>query len=274
MKKIVSLLIVASSLSGLVACGNPSSDSKNNPDTVRAKSLEDSPTPYSVADADRTKSVDQLLVLRKQMIALEGQLIAPATEDMATYADFLTAPNTGLARLFPRTQSDSNANERKPLLVSGGGSYYQFKGKTNNYGYGSDIEYSFYNNKPQFSVGFAGVDFGFYAQLGKTDIRQINENNPSVAFALSYPSVNGQEEPAWRAEQRKWMDTGVVNGGVTFKYSTEAVVGMSYVVRSVNESRYDIVAVLQVVRRDPTDGSLIIAWKLLKELEKPVLKRN
>ncbi|MBX9768378.1 MAG: hypothetical protein K2X47_13975 [Bdellovibrionales bacterium] len=49
---------------------------------------------------------------------------------------------------------------------------------------------------------------------------------------------------------------------------------MSYVVRSVNESGYDIVAVFQVVRRDPTDGSLVIAWRLIKELDKPVLKRD
>lgn len=70
------------------------------------------------------------------------------------------------------------------------------------------------------------------------------------------------------------MDTGVVNGGVLFKYRSEAVVGMSYVVRSVNESGYDIVAIFQVVRRDPTDGSLVLAWKLLKEFDKPILKRN
>ena len=231
-------------MSGLVACGNSSSDSKNNPDTVRAKSLEDSPTPYSVADADRTKSVDQLLVLHhRQMIALESQLIAPATEDMATYADFLTAPNTGLARLFPRTQSDSNANERKPLLVSGGGSYYQFKGKTNNYGYGSDIEYSFYNNKPQFSVGFAGVDFGFYAQL----VRQIFVRSTRTTLRSHLHSLTfskwTRRASVEQSKENGWIRALLING-VTFKYSTEAVVGMSYVVRSVNESGYDIVAVL------------------------------
>jgi hypothetical protein len=203
------------------------------------------------------------------MIALEGNLIAPAKEDEAQYADLLADTSAGLARLFPW----ESGNERKPLLVNGGGSYYQFKGRTNDYGYGSDVAYST-TNQPKFSVGFAGVDFGFFAQLGKTDIRQINQNNPSVAFAISYQSPNGQTEPAWRAEQRKWSDTGVVNGGVLFKDRTEAVVGMSYVVRSIDEGDYDIVAVFQVVRRDPTDGSLIIAWKLIKELDKPVLKRD
>lgn len=86
--------------------------------------------------------------------------------------------------------------------------------------------------------------------------------------------MNGQAEPAWRAEQRKWMDTGVVNGGVLFKDRTEAVVGMSYVVRSVNESDYDVVAVFEVVRRDPTDGSLIIVGSFSKNLINPFLKET
>lgn len=269
MKK-VNLIIISSIISiALAGCSKSSDDSKNSPDNVQTKSIQDSPAPYPVADADRTKAVDELVELRKKMILLEGNLIAPAKEDLDSYSDLLKDQNTGLARLFPR----NSGNERKPLLVNGGGSYYQFKGRTNEYGYGNDVEYST-TNQPTFSVGFAGVDFGFFAQLGKTDIRQINETNPSVGFALSYPTMNGQAEPAWRAEQRKWGDTGVVDGGVLFKDRTEAIVGMSYVVRSVNESGYDIVAVFQVIRRDPTDGSLVIAWKLLKEFDKPVLKRN
>lgn len=267
MKKIVSLMLISASALTLVACGK-SSDDKNSGDAFHAQSRNDSPAPYAVADADRTKAVDELVNFHKKVIALEGILIAPAKEDEARFGDLLADPSAGLARLFSR-----DAGERKPLLVDGGGSYYQFKGRMNNYGHGNDVAYSTIN-QPEFSVGFAGVDFGFFAQLGKTDIRKINQNNPSVAFALAYQSPNGLAEPAWRTEKRKWSDTGVENGGVLFKARTEAIVGMSYVVRSVNEGDYDIVAVFQVVRRDPTDGSLIIAWKLLKELDKPVLKRD
>lgn len=266
-KNFTAVIGLSAALCGVVSCGNKS-DSNPDAGAVQTRSIKDSPTPYPVADADRTKAIEELIVMRRQMLALEGNLIAPAKEDLDQYADLLQDPKSGLARLFPRNSS----NERKPLLVSGGGSYYQFKNRSNEYGRGNDVEYST-TNTPQFSVGFAGVDFGFLAQLGTTEIRQINETIPAVAFALSYVSPNGQPEPVWRNEQRKWQ-VGITNEGMTFKDRTEAIVGMSYVVRSVNENGYDTVTVFQVIRRDPTDGSLIIAWKLLRELEKPVLKRN
>lgn len=267
MNKLAILTFLLAAQTSLVGCGN-NSNSDKNADSVRDQYLKDSPTPYAVADANRTKSVDELIEFRRKMLALEGKLIAPAQEDLDQYADFLKISNSGLARLFPR----DSGNERRPLLVNGEGAYYQFKSRTNEYGHGSDVEYST-TNFPQFSVGFAGVNFGFFAQIGKVDIRQLDDRDPIVSFALSYPSPNGQIESFWRAEQRKWS-TGIVNGGVNFKDRTEAIVGMSYVVRSVNESGYEVVAIFQVIRRDPTDGSLIIAWKLLKEFDKPVLKRN
>lgn len=265
-KNFTALVGLSAALCGVVSCGSPS-DSNSGANTLQTRSIKDAPTPYPVADADRTKAVDELIGMRRQMMALEGNLIAPAKEDLDQYADLLKDPQSGLARLFPRDSS----NERKPLLLSGGGSYYQFKNRSNEYGQGNDVEYST-DSAPQFSVGFAGVDFGFFAQLGPIDVRNIAATNPAVALALSYVSPNGQPEPVWRSEQRRWSKGSTIDG-VYFKDRTEAIVGMSYVVRSVNENDYDTVTVFQVVRRDPTDGSLIIAWKLLSELEKPVLKQ-
>ena len=266
MKKLTMATILLASLTNLMGCAN--SNKENNANSQRAAYLKDSPTPYSVSDAERTKSVDELVILRRKMFALEGKLIAPAQEDLDQYADFLKEPNTGIARLFPRDAG----NERRPLLVNGEGAYYQFLAQSNEYGRGSDIEYST-QNSPEFSVGFAGADFGFFGQVGKFDIRQLNDRDPVVAFAMSYPSPSGQSEPFWRSEQRKWS-SGIVNGAVTFSDRTQAVVGMSYVVRSVSERGYEVVVIFQVVRRDPTDASLILAWKLLKQLDKPVVGRN
>lgn len=254
---------------GLVACGENlgSKGASTDANAIRADALKDSITPYPVADAERTMAVDELVEARKKMKSLEAKLIAPAQEDLDQYEEFLKDPATGLARVFPR-QLD---NERRPLLVNGEGAYYQFKGRTNEYGQGSDLEYSLVGS-PKFAVGFAGVDFGFFAQLGKADIRSIDMSQSAIVDALSFSAPNGQQEPAWRAEQRKWS-AGVVMNGNVFKNITEAVVGMSYIVRSIDESGYDTATVFQVVRRDPTDGSLIIAWKLVKEFAKPVMAR-
>ena len=266
MKKFNTLLILSALMSLLIGCGS-NSGSNQSPDNTRLQSMKDSPAPYPVADAERTKAVDELVEFRKKMLALEGKLIAPAQEDLNQYADFLKDSNAGIARVFPR----DSGNERRPLLVNGEGAYYQFKGRTNEYGHGSDLEYST-TTSPTFSVGFAGVDFGFLAQVGQIDLRQVSDQNAAVQYALNYRSPNGEGEPSWRAEQRKWS-SGMENGGISFRDRADAIVGMTYVVRSVNEGGYDIAVLFQVVRRDPTDGSLILAWKILKEFDKPILSR-
>lgn len=267
MNKLATLTILLASLTGLIGCGKNLNPDKNA-DSARTQYIKDSPTPYVVVDEDRTKAVDELILSRRKLLALEGKLIAPAQEDLDQYAGLLKESSTGLARVFPR----DSGNERRPLLVNGEGAYYQFIGRTNEYGQGSDLEYSTMNS-PQFSVGFAGVDFGFLAQVGKIDIRQVNDKDPIVSYALAYPSPNGQSESYWRAEQTKWSN-GIARGAVTFKNRTEAIVGMTYVIRSINENGYEVVVIFQVVRRDSTDGSVILAWKLLKQFDKPVLNRN
>lgn len=253
------LLIVAS------GCGN----TVNSPASgeVRTHSLNDSPTPYPVSDSDRSQAATELGEIHQKMLILEGKLMAPAQEDLDQYSDFLKAPNSGLVRLFSR----DTVSEIRPRLVNGQGAYYQFKGQKHDYGQGSDLEYST-KNSPEFSVGFAGVDIGFLGQLGKIDIRQIDDRNPTVASVLAYTSPHGQPELVWRAEQQKFSK-GTIRDNITLKNHTDAIVGMSYVVRSINESGYDIVAIFQVIRRDSTDNSIIVAWKIVKEFEKPIMMR-
>lgn len=252
----------------MAGCGN-SSDSKSQKNyDIPPPSLKDSPATYPVSDYERNKAVDELVELRKKLAVLEGKIIAPAKEDFDKYADFLKDSNTGLARLFP---NDSH-NEKKPILVNGGGSYYQFKGKTNEYGLGSDIQYSKTNNKSEFSVGFSGLDFGFMAQLGKMDIRDLNEKVTSISYAIEYNSLNNKPDYIWKAERNKWVYSGVSNNGILYKERTSVVVGMSYVLRSIAENRYDAVVVFQVVRIDPKDESIVIAWKIINEFEKPIAK--
>ncbi len=68
------------------------------------------------------------------------------------------------------------------------------------------------------------------------DIRNIDETNSAVAFAIDHRPPHNQLEPA--------------------------------------EGQYDIVAVFQVVRRDETDGGLILAWRIIRDFDKPVLSRD
>ena len=47
----------------------------------------------------------------------------------------------------------------------------------------------------------------------------------------------------------------------------------TYLLRSISYSRADILVALQVVRKD-SDGSMIIAWKLLKSFATPEVART
>ncbi|MCJ8277056.1 MAG: hypothetical protein HRT44_04455 [Bdellovibrionales bacterium] len=226
----------------------------------------DSPTPYPVSTEDRELVSQRLKELHQELKTTEGKLMAPATEDYEAYEDFLVNANTGLVRLFSRNADAGN----KLMLVNGNGAYYQFRGQTHEYGYGSDIQFNT-TNSPMFSVGFAGVDYGFFGQLGKVDIRDVDASNDLVSFAMDHQPPHNEPIEAWRTEQRRWSYVGVTYQGVNFQSRTNLVVGMTYVLRSINEGRYDVVVVFQVVRVDEIDGSVILAWHILDEFQAPEL---
>ena len=275
MKRLMTTLarhsLIAASVAGLAACAaQPDTVTKYEP---RYSSLSDSPTPYAVADADRTVSINRLDELRKELLATEGKMLAPAKEDLEQYADFLKAPNTGIARIYPLGSSKAH-----PILTAHGGSYYTFK--TGSYDYGDQsLQYTYtytisdrIESKPVFDSRFGGVDYAIFASLGKIDIRTIDLKNSVISFVNSQPSMAGQTEPHWREQQTKWQ-TGVQNNGTTYAEKVITVVGDTYVERAIHEGRNDTTTAFQVVRRDPQDDSLILVWMTVSDFAAPFMAR-
>ena len=58
-----------------------------------------------------------------------------------------------------------------------------------------------------------------------------------------------------------------------YKSHLPVKLGSTFLVRSINYDYTDVLVAFQVVRKD-TDGSLIIAWKMLKRFPKPELVRT
>jgi len=58
--------------------------------------------------------------------------LAPSAEDIADFAQFLSQPDTGIARLMPRRHTMVSCLSRR-------GSLYSFTRLSHNYGLGSDI---------------------------------------------------------------------------------------------------------------------------------------
>jgi hypothetical protein len=217
----------------------------------------------------QTKSRQEILAeistKRTELSNLEKQFLSPTEQDRSDFAELLSQPNTGLIRLLPREVFDS-PNSNKSLTLRGGGAYYSFTRLTHEYGYGSDIELQ----QGQLSVGFAGCDYGMLARLGSLPLNEVSLANPVVALIERYKPPTIESEV--RAEQRRFM-SGQTLEGVLLKAYIAADSGMTYVLRSISYDQSDVLVALRVVRRD-TDGSVIIAWKILEKFPAPQLIRN
>ena len=210
---------------------------------------------------DRSQLQSKLMALRSEIKSYEDQLLAPSPADLEAYADFLSQPQTGLIRLLPREVFD----KREKMTMSGGGAYYSFARLVHDYGYGSDIELS----QDEFSVGFAGADYGMIAVLNDATVDSVTLAHPAAAYLASYkPAV---KLPDARVEQRRTGE-GIIANEVTYKSRAAAVVGKAYLLRSIDYDRSDLLVCFQTIRKDE-DGSWILAWKLLKKFETPMLER-
>jgi hypothetical protein len=164
----------------------------------------------------------------------------------------------------------------KRLEMRGGGSFFSFHYCAHPYGYGSDISLE----RGQFSVGFAGVDYGMFTDLGLMPLDQIYVDDPRAGFMLSYvpPLTLADATAEGRKLYRTVHDSeglhqGVFVDGVNYRRRIPAEVDHTYLLRSIVYDRSDVLVALKVVRTDD-DGSVTIAWKLLKEFPVPKLKRD
>jgi hypothetical protein len=209
---------------------------------------------------DRASLEKEIRSLYEEIREKEKQFISVDPGDKNKYAEFLKQAHTGIFRLLPREKYDGK------LSIRGGGAYYSFTRLINDYGYGSDIELS----QGNFSVGFAGLDFGFLVLLDDTPLDSVTLEHPGLKFLLSFAPAS--VEPKIREQQRS-SGYGIQADGFTYKRSAAALVNTTYALRSIDYSGADILVAFRVVRRD-ADGSMILIWKKLKSFQSPHYTRQ
>ncbi|PYS98882.1 MAG: hypothetical protein DMF65_09820 [Acidobacteria bacterium] len=209
---------------------------------------------------ERARAAAEIESLREQIKAREAVLLSVSREDEERYASFLAQPRTGLTRLLPREKWDGKLSTR------GGGAYYSFARLTHEYGYGSDIELQ----QGQFSVGFAGADFGFLVNLGDMPLENVSLDTEAVRPLAG--SLTDASEKGARVQQRRAAE-GFKEGERTYAGRLAAVAGNTYALRSVNYDGSDVLVAFRVVRADD-DGSVVLLWKMLKRFPKPTLDRS
>lgn len=199
----------------------------------------------------------QIFQLLDELKQIEQEFLEPSDKDRATYAEFLTQPETGLIRLLPRETFQDK------LTINGAGAYFSFTRLTHEYGYGSDIEL----DQGQFSVGFAGADFGFLTRIGKVPIEEITLNDPAAQFLATFvaPSVEAEAR-----EQYQRSVAGFDVNGFTYKSRVPVKKKRAYLLRSINYGRSDVLVAFRIVSQDD-DGSVVIVWKILKRFPVPEL---
>jgi hypothetical protein len=210
----------------------------------------------------------ELEAKRAELASIEKQILAPSETDRAGFVEFLQQPDTGLIRLMPRELYDSETykQNKKTITMRGGGAYYSFSRHTHEYGHGSDIEL----DHNFLSVGFAGADYGMLVKAGDIPLEEITIEHPGLRFLLEY-TVPSAETPA-RKEARKFGE-GTLVDGIRYQRRLPVEMNTTYLLRSINYGASDVLVALRVVRKD-TDGSVIIAWKLLKKYSAPELVQN
>lgn len=193
-------------------------------------------------------------------------LLAPSVKDRTEHAAFLKQSDTGLIKLLPREAYDWRTYQtEKRLNVRGGGAYYSFFYLSHEHGYGSDLQL----DHNMFTVGFAGVDYGMMANLGEVSLADFSAADPRAAFMVAYRPARNELDA--RCEFKRFRD-GVTVNGLLHKSTLPVQAGSTYLLRSLNYGRSDLLVAFRVVRQE-SDGSTIIAWKLLKELRRPGFER-
>ena len=202
---------------------------------------------------------------KRENRVIKSGLLAPSAQDRTDHERFLTQSNTGLIRLLPREVFDWRVyNTPKKIGLRGGGAYYSFAFISHEYGWGSDIEL----DHGKLSSGFTGADIGILANLGDVDLDTLSLNDRRVNFLATYKPPNSERNA--RIEQERFL-YGFNVDGIDYRRTLPALVGSTYLVRSVVYRTSDMLVAFRVVRED-TDGSLIIAWKRLKRYGTPNLR--
>lgn len=206
---------------------------------------------------DRAALENEIRGLVGDLKDTEQQFLAPSAKDLQKYAEFLTQSDTGMIRLLPREVFQDK------LTIQGGGAYYSFARLTHEYGFGSDIALQ----QNEFSVGFAGADFGFLTRLGKVAIEKVTLDHPAAEFLSTFAAPTA--EPGAR-DQQKRASAGFDVNDFTYKNRVKFKRKNSYLLRSVGYHVADLLVAFRIVTQDD-DGSAVIVWKILKKFPVPEL---
>jgi hypothetical protein len=110
------------------------------------------------------------------------------------------------------------------------------------------------------------------ANIGNTPLEEITIDDVSVRPIAAYQVPTSRTQ---MLELRRLLSSGegITLDGRLYQRTVPVREHSTYLLRSIADSTSSVLVAFRVVRQE-TDGSVIIAWKLLKRYSTPKLKRN
>ena len=208
----------------------------------------------------------------------EKKLLTPSTNDLERFADFLRQRDTGLIKIFPATRGVVSIQQlergQSPRFISYASTYSFTKTKHGHslqgyvdpgLGWG-EIRFDADN----LTTAFTRSSVGVLVSLGDVPLEKITAATPGAAAIADFrPPRDFTEEQQFIGGCRQ----GFQLNGFVYRASLPVTVSNTYVLRSINNKRADILVGFRIVREDE-DGSLTMLWKKLKTNPKPSWKRK
>ena len=193
-------------------------------------------------------------------------VLAPSAQDVAANTAFLQQKDTGLIKLLPREKVDWQPHQKpKHVSLRGGGAYYSFFYLSHDNIYGADIVL----DHNSLAVDFKEPDYGILTELRDFPLESLSADDARAAFIGTHKPA--PSAAAARCEITQFRE-GIVVNGLAHKLSLPVKVNSTYLLRSINYGRSDLLVGFRVTRQD-SDGSVTIAWKLLKQFWRPMFER-
>jgi hypothetical protein len=201
--------------------------------------------------------------------------LAPPDDLKLAYKDFLKQKNTGLIRLLPRKENKerlmvSAENPAVYIPFRNGGSYYSFSSRKRGDEITPELRLDKFPHDYPPGRAFLGIggDIGFITKLGDVAIEDVTVDRKEAKFLVDL--VAPKKEQA-ALKYRGMSESGFDIGGVFYRNWAWAEVNTTYLLRTINYDRADLLVAVRTVREEP-DGSFVILWKILKKNPTPSFK--
>lgn len=219
----------------------------------------------------------------------EKKLLAPDAQERQKFQELLRQPDTGICKLLAIDETrlaitDVKSQSNVPHLI-GLGAFFSFTKQTHNADEWAQIRlksgvlYPAYTEMKRTTLASSGgmtQSFSFtsgyslavFTTLENVSLEQVSLQHPAIQPLIELkPATQYQDF----ANQVKQFNAGINIGAHRYQSAIAARPDTTFVMRSVNYKKADVIIAFRIVQQD-RNGNLHILWKQLKSFPSAELK--